>query len=244
LRHPGALGRDDHSRDEGVVGAAHAYERSFVAPRLTPVDERNHAPASGEVPNSFHGVALSAPGERHASRTPRQQRQSNRALWGTRTPDPFLTMTPRGMAGVLRISIYAANTVFRGSDAGDCDSFVRAAVSEKFPRASCPRDRHLPLASRSRETSSHRGDEFAQLPDQDRLELDFTFGCFPVGAFEHRLQACRLGPSGGQRNIVMLGLLHQSRVLVFTAVELLRLRVTQLRAVNHEENEQLLAIPT
>jgi hypothetical protein len=42
----------------------------------------------------------------------------------------------------------------------------------------------------------------------------------------------------------MLGLLHQSRVLVFTALELLRLRVAQLRAVVHEENEQLLAIPT
>ena len=122
--------------------------------------------------------------------------------------------------------------------------FVRAAVSKKFPRTSCPRDRPLPLALSSGEASSNLGDEFAQLPDQDRLEVDFTFGCFAVGAFEHRLQACRLGPSGGKSNIVMLGLLHQSRPLIFTALELPRLRVVQLRSVDHEENEQLLAIPT
>ena len=67
--------------------------------------------------------------------------------------------------------------------------FVRAAVSKQFPWASCRVDRHLPLASRSWETSSHRGDELAQLPDQDRLEVDLTLGCFPVGAFERRLQA-------------------------------------------------------
>jgi len=107
-----------------------------------------------------------------------------------------------------------------------------------------PRDPHLPLASRTRETGSHRRDEFAQLPDQDRLEVYFSFGCFPVSAFERRLQARRLGACGCQRNIVMLGLLHQSRVLVFTALELLRVRVAQLCAVDHEENEQLLAIPT
>ena len=107
-----------------------------------------------------------------------------------------------------------------------------------------PRDSHLPLASRSRETRIDRRDEFAQLPDQDRLEVDFTFRRFPIGAFERRLQACRLGASRGQRNIVMLGLLNESRVLVFTAHELLRVRVAQLRAVHHEENEQLLAIPT
>ncbi|HTX32867.1 MAG TPA: hypothetical protein VMD09_15895 [Solirubrobacteraceae bacterium] len=40
----------------------------------------------------------------------------------------------------------------------------------------------------------------------------------------------------------MLGLLHQSRVFIFTALELFRLRVAQLRAVGHQEDEQLLAI--
>jgi hypothetical protein len=107
-----------------------------------------------------------------------------------------------------------------------------------------PRCRGLPSASLSWETSSHRGDEFAQLPDQERLEVDFTLGCFPVGAFEGRLQACSLGPSGGQRDIVVLGLLHQLQVLVLTALELLRLRIAQPRAVEQEEDEQILAIPT
>ena len=153
-------------------------------------------------------------------------------------------MTPRDPSGVTRIPIYAANTGFGGWDADGCGGFCAGCGFQIVSMADLRCDRHLSLASPSRETSRHRGDEFAQLPDQDRLEVDFTFGCFPVGAFERRLQPCRLGPSGGQRNIVMLGLLHQSRVLVFTALELLSLRVAQLRAVHDEENEQLLAIPT
>ena len=96
--------------------------------------------------------------------------------------------------------------------------FVRAAVSKKF-HGEPQLGGHLPWDSRSREPSSHRGDEFAQLPDQDRLEVDFTFGRFPVGAFERRLQLCGLGPSGDKRNIVMLCLLKQPRPLVFTTIE-------------------------
>ena len=103
---------------------------------------------------------------------------------------------------------------------------------------------HLPWDSRSREPSSHRGDEFAQLPDQDRLEVDFTFGRFPVGAFERRLQLCGLGPSGDKRNIVMLCLLKQPRPLVFTTIEPLGTRRAQLSSQGDERNLQFLAIPT
>ncbi len=103
-------------------------------------------------------------------------------------------MTPRGSSGVLRILLYAANTGFHGWMQAAVRRFVRVAVSKKFP-CELPRGRHLPWASWSRETSSHRGDEFAQLSDQDRLEVDFTFGCFPVSAFKRHLQACRLGPA-------------------------------------------------
>ena len=104
-------------------------------------------------------------------------------------------MTQQRPSGVMRMPIYAANTDFGGLDAGGCDRFCAGCGFQRVSMSELPRDRHMPWASRSRETSSHRGDEFAQLPDQDRLEVDFTFGCFPVGAFERRLQACRLGPS-------------------------------------------------
>jgi hypothetical protein len=42
-------------------------------------------------------------------------------------------------------------------------------------------------ASRGWETSGDCGDELTQLADQNRLEVDFTFRCLPVGALQHRL---------------------------------------------------------
>ena len=153
-------------------------------------------------------------------------------------------MTQRDLSGFARIPIYAANPVSGGLDAGGCEEFRGGCGFQIVSMGELPRDPHLPLASRGRETGSHRRYAFTQLPDQDRLEVYLSFGCFPVSALERRLQARRLGPCGCQSSIVMLGLLQQSSVLVFTALELLRLRVAQLRAVDHEENEQLLAIPT
>jgi len=96
-------------------------------------------------------------------------------------------MTPRVPSGVTRIPIYAAHTGAGGSDAGGCETFRAGCGFQTVSMGELPRDRHLPLASRSREAGSHRGDEFAQLPDQDRLEVDLTVGGFPVCALKYRL---------------------------------------------------------
>jgi hypothetical protein len=54
----------------------------------------------------------------------------------------------------------------------------------------CPAQSH-PADSKRRglpgDDQPARGDDFVQLSDQDRVEIDFPLGCFPIGAFEHRL---------------------------------------------------------
>jgi hypothetical protein len=62
--------------------------------------------------------------------------KSGEALLGTRTPDPFLTMTPRALLGVMRIPIYAANTAFGGLDTGGCAGFRAGCCFQIVPRGS------------------------------------------------------------------------------------------------------------
>ena len=66
----------------------------------------------------------------------------------------------------------------------------RVGAARREPGTPCPAQ-SSPTDSKRRplpgDEQPARGDEFAQLPDQDRLEIDFPLGCFPIGAFEHRL---------------------------------------------------------
>ena len=151
-------------------------------------------------------------------------------------------MTPRGLSGVLRIPIYAANTAFRRSDAGGCDWFRAGCGFQEVSTGELPRVRRWPLISRSRQTSSDGTDEFAQLPDQDRLEVDFTLGRLPVGALEGRLQSRSLSACGDKRHIVAFGLIKQSGPLYFIAIEVRGIHRPQLSAQGDEGNLQFLAI--
>ena len=103
-------------------------------------NEQNHAAANGEV---FQVVSIRASRRITAepARSPKPP-PTKRALCRTRTDDPFLTMTPRGLSGVLRIPIYAENTGVGGLDAGRCEAFragcgfQRVSISE-LPRRRC-----------------------------------------------------------------------------------------------------------
>ena len=128
-------------------------------------------------------------------------------------------------------------------DAGACDLFRAGCGFQEVSTSDLPRGRRWPLISRSRQTSSDGGDEFAQLPDQDRLEVDLTLGRLPVGALEGRLQARSLSACGDKRHIVTFGLIKQSGRSFFTAIEVLGIHRAQLSAHGDEGNLQFLAIP-
>ena len=118
--------------------------------------------------------------------------------------------------------------------------FVRAAVSKFFQRR-LPVHWFWPADFTEPAADSDGADEFAQLPDQDRLEVDFTLGRLPVGPLEGRLHRApqRLRR---QRHIVTFGLIKQSGPLFFITIDVRGIHRAQLSAQGDEGDLQFLAI--